>query len=309
MKGYIFQRVVYMVITLLLIASATFFLMKVMPGTPLSNAEKLTAEQEVIILEKYGLNDPVPVQYIKYMANVVTGDLGVSFQFDGRGVTGLILDRIGPSAQLGLQAMIFGSIFGILLGIVSAIRYNTIWDYSATMIAVIGKSIPSFVFAALLQYYIGVKLQWFPVAFWEGWEYSVLPTIALATFVVAIAARFTRTEMLEVMSQDFITTARAKGVSGFAVVFKHGIRNALIPLVTIMGPLAIGLMTGSLVIENIFAIPGLGEQFVRSIQTNDYPVIMGTTLFLSFFLILIILIVDILYGVIDPRIRLAGGKD
>lgn len=309
MKGYIFQRVIYMVITLLLIASATFFLMKIMPGTPLSNAEKLSAEQEAIILEKYGLNDPVPIQYIKYMGNVLTGDLGYSFQFDGREVTTLILDRIGPSAQLGIQAIIFGAIFGILLGIVSAVRYNTVWDYGATLIAVIGKSIPSFVFAALLQYYVGVKLQWFPVAFWEGWEYSVLPTIALAVFVIAISARFTRTEMLEVMNQDFITTARAKGVSGFAVVFKHGIRNALIPLITIMGPLAVGLMTGTLVIEKIFAVPGLGEQFVRSITTNDYPVIMGTTLFFSFFLILIILIVDILYGVIDPRIRLAGGKE
>ncbi|WP_261132567.1 oligopeptide ABC transporter permease [Bacillus sp. Marseille-Q3570] len=309
MKGYIVKRVIYMFITLFLIASATFFLMKIMPGTPLSNAAKLTAEQEAIILEKYGLNDPVPVQYVKYMANVVTGDLGISFQYDGRNVTSLIMSRIGPSAQLGLQSMIFGAIFGILLGIISAIRYNTIWDYGATFVAVIGKSIPSFVFAALLQYYVGVKLQWFPVAFWEGWEYSVLPTIALAVFVVAVAARFTRTEMLEVMNQDFITTARAKGVSGFAVVFKHGIRNAMIPLITILGPLAVGLMTGTLVVEKIFAVPGLGEQFVRSITTNDYPVIMGTTLFFSFFLILVILIVDILYGVIDPRIRLAGGKE
>ncbi len=309
MKGYILKRVLYMFITLFLIASATFFLMKIMPGTPLSNAAKLTAEQEAIILEKYGLNDPVPVQYVKYMANLAVGDLGISFQYDGRNVTSLIMSRIGPSAQLGLQSMIFGSIFGILLGIISAIRYNTIWDYGATFVAVIGKSIPSFVFAALLQYYVGVKLQWFPVAFWEGWEYSVMPTIALAVFVVAVSARFTRTEMLEVMSQDFITTARAKGVSGFAVVFKHGIRNAMIPLITILGPLAVGLMTGTLVVEKIFAVPGLGEQFVRSITTNDYPVIMGTTLFFSFFLILVILIVDILYGVIDPRIRLAGGKD
>ncbi|WLD94910.1 oligopeptide ABC transporter permease [Alkalihalobacillus sp. AL-G] len=309
MKGYIFQRVIYMLVTLVLIASATFFLMKIMPGTPLSNAEKLTAEQEAIILDKYGLDEPIPVQYVTYMANVFTGDLGLSFQFDGREVTGMIMQRIGPSAQLGLQAMIFGSIFGILLGILSAIRYNTIWDYGSTFIAVIGKSIPSFVFAALLQYYVAVKLGWLPVAFWDGFQYTILPTISMGVFVVAIAARFTRTEMLEVMGQEYITTARAKGVSGIGVVFKHGIRNALIPLITIMGPLAIGLMTGSLVIERIFAIPGLGEQFVRSITTNDYPVIMGTTLFYSFFLVLIILVVDILYGVIDPRIRLAGGKD
>ncbi|WP_257349153.1 oligopeptide ABC transporter permease [Pseudalkalibacillus decolorationis] len=309
MKGYITKRVFYMIITLLLIASATFFLIKVMPGNPLSNAAKLTAEQEAIILENYGLDKPVPVQYLLYMGNVLTGDLGLSFQYDGRDVTSLILNRIGPSAQLGIQAILFGSVIGILLGILSAIRYNTIWDYGSTFIAVIGISIPSFVFAALLQYYVGVKLQWLPVAFWEGFEYSILPTLALAVGVIAVCARFMRTEMLEVLGQEYITTARAKGVSGFSVIFKHAVRNSMIPLITILGPLTAALMTGTLVIEKIFAVPGLGEQFVLSITTNDYPVIMGTTLFFSFFLILTILIVDILYGVIDPRIRLSGGKE
>lgn len=308
MTKYLFQRIIYMIITLLLIASFTFFLMKLMPGTPFTAQEKMSEQQLLIVKEKYGLNDPVPVQYAKYMFNLIQGDMGVSFQFDGRGVTELILDRIGPSAYLGLQAMVVGTIVGVLFGIVAALKQNTIYDYGSTVLAVVGKSIPSFVFAGLLQYFVGVKLGWFPVAFWEGFEYTVLPTIALAMFPLAITARFMRTEMIEVLNSDYILLARAKGVTPFTIAFKHALRNALIPIITVLGPLTVSLMTGSLVVERIFSIPGLGEQFVRSIQTNDYPVIMGTTLFFAALFIFIILIVDILYGIIDPRIRLAGGK-
>jgi oligopeptide transport system permease protein len=308
MARYTIQRLIYMVITLFIIATATFFLMKLLPGSPLQNQEKLTPEQQQIILEKYGLNDPVPVQYVNYLKNLVQGDLGISFQYDNRPVTELIGERIGPSAQLGFQALVFGTVIGLLLGIFAAIRHNTVGDYASTVISVLGISIPSFVFAALLQYYVGVKLQWFPVAFWEGFEYTIMPTLALSMGVIANIARFTRTEMLEVLSSDYILTARAKGVSQANVILKHAIRNALIPIVTILGPMAVNLMTGTLVVERIFAIPGLGEQFVRSIELNDYTVIMGTTLFYSALLIFIIFVVDILYGVIDPRIRLAGGK-
>jgi oligopeptide transport system permease protein len=308
MARYTLQRFIYMIITLFIIATATFFLMKLLPGSPLTNQEKLTPEQRQIILEKYGLNDPVPVQYVNYLKNLVQGDLGVSFQYDNRPVTELIGERIGPSAQLGFQALVFGTIVGLLLGIFAAVRHNTAGDYAATVISVLGISIPSFVFAALLQYYIGVKLQLLPVAFWEGFEYTIMPTLALSMGVIANIARFTRTEMLEVLSSDYILTARAKGVSQADVIFKHAIRNALIPIVTILGPMAVNLMTGTLVVEQIFAVPGLGEQFVRSINLNDYTVIMGTTLFYSALLILVIFVVDILYGVIDPRIRLAGGK-
>jgi oligopeptide transport system permease protein len=308
MARYTLQRLVYMLITLFIIATATFFLMKLLPGSPLTNQEKLTPEQQQIILEKYGLNDPVPVQYVNYLKNLVQGDLGVSFQYDNRPVTELIVERIGPSAQLGFQAIVFGTIVGLLLGIFAAIRHNSAGDYFATVLSVLGISIPSFVFAALLQYYVGVKLQWLPVAFWEGFEYTIMPTLALSMGVIANIARFTRTEMLEVLSSDYILTARAKGVSQAGVIFKHAIRNALIPIVTILGPMAVNLMTGTLVVEQIFSVPGLGEQFVRSINLNDYTVIMGTTLFYSALLIFVIFIVDILYGVIDPRIRLAGGK-
>jgi oligopeptide transport system permease protein len=297
-----------MIITLFLIATFTFFLMKIIPGTPFTNAGKLSETQLTIMKDKYGLDEPMPVQYMNYMVNMLKGDLGVSFQFDNVGVTEILLNSIGPSATLGFQAILFGTIFGIILGVISALKQNTWVDYSSTFIAVLGKSIPSFVFAGLLQYYIGVKLGWFPVAFWRGPEYTVLPTIALAMFPIATAARFVRTEMVEVLESDYITLAKAKGASWFDIAFKHALRNALIPVVTVLGPLVVSLMTGSLVIEKIFGIPGLGEQFVKSITVNDYPVIMGTTILFAVLFVVVILIVDILYGIIDPRIRLAGGK-
>jgi len=308
MVKYISQRVFYMLVTLILIATFTFFLMKLIPGTPFTNAGKLSEAQLTIMKDKYGLDEPVPVQYLTYMANLAKGDLGVSFQFNNANVTDILMDRIGPSALLGFQAMVFGTILGIILGVIGALRQNTWVDYSATFIAVIGKSIPSFVFAGLLQYYVGVKLGWFPVAFWRGPEYTVLPTIALSMFPISIAARFMRTEMIEVLGSDYITLAKAKGASAFEVAFKHGLRNALIPVITVLGPLTVSLMTGSLVIEQIFGIPGLGEQFVKSVNVNDYPVIMGTTILFAALFIVVILVVDLLYGLIDPRIRLAGGK-
>lgn len=297
-----------MMITLFIIATITFFLMKLLPGSPLTNQEKLPPETQKLILEQYGLNDPLPVQYFNYMTNLLKGDLGVSYQYDNRPVTKMILERIGPSATLGFQAIVLGTIIGILLGVIAALKRNTIWDYGATTIAVLGISIPSFVFAGFLQYYLAVQYPIFPVAAWEGFEYSILPTISLAVFVIATVARFMRSELLEVLSSDYIMLAKAKGISGRGIMFKHAIRNALIPIITLLGPLAVNIMTGSLVIENIFGIPGLGEQFVRSILTNDFTVIMGITLFYSVLFIVVVFIVDILYGVIDPRIRLTGGK-
>ncbi|MGG1396325.1 oligopeptide ABC transporter permease [Bacillus salipaludis] len=308
MAKYILQRVIYMILTLFIVVSVTFFLMKLVPGTPFSNAGKLTHEQLAIMQEKYHLTDPVPVQYANYLKNMVQGDLGISFQFNNTPVTKLLAIRIGPSATLGLEAMVFGSVFGILLGVIAALKQNTWVDYSATFIAVAGKSIPSFIFAGLLQYYVAVKLEWFPVMFWRGPEYTILPTIALAMFPISIAARFMRTELIDVLGSDYITLAKAKGASYFQISVKHALRNALIPVITVLGPLAVSLMTGSLVIEEIFAIPGLGEQFVKAITVNDYPVIMGTTILFAAAFVVIILVVDILYGIIDPRIRISGGR-
>jgi oligopeptide transport system permease protein len=308
MAKYVFQRIIFMIFTMLIVVSITFFLMKLIPGTPFSNASKLTPDQLNIMKDKYHLNDPVPVQYANYLVSMAKGDLGVSFQFNNTPVSKLLALRIGPSATLGLQAMIIGAILGIILGVLAALKQNTWVDYGSTFIAVIGKSVPSFIFAGLLQYYIAVKLEWLPVMFWRGPEYSILPTIALAMFPISIAARFMRTEMIDVLGSDYITLAKAKGASYFQISVKHALRNALIPVVTVLGPLAVSLMTGSLVIERIFGIPGLGEQFVKSIVVNDYPVIMGTSILFAFLFVLIILVVDILYGIIDPRIRIAGGK-
>lgn len=308
MGRYTLQRFAYMFITLFLITSATFFLMKLLPGSPLKNQEKLSPEQQEIILEKYGLTDPLPVQYANYLKNLAKGDLGVSFQYDNRPVTEMIVDRIGPSAQLGLQAIILGTFIGILLGIIAALRNNTWVDYGATFVSVLGMSIPSFVFAALLQYYVAVQLGWLPVAFWKSFEYTILPTIALSVGIIATIARFSRAELIEVLQAEYILTAKAKGLSQGVIIIKHALRNSLIPVITILGPMVAGLMTGTLVIEKVFAVPGLGEQFVNSIILKDYTVIMGTTIFYSAVFVFVIFIVDILYGVVDPRIRLAGGK-
>ena len=308
---YIGKRIIYMLVTLFLIASITFFLMKALPGTPYSNQDKLSAEQILIMNEKYGLNKPILVQYGVYIFGLLRGDMGVSFQFNNTPVTELLSSRIGPSMQLGLQAVIIGTILGIVLGVIAAMRQGTWVDTVATLTAIIGRSIPNFVFAVLLQLIFGVWLKVLPIALWnDGIRSSILPTIALCISPLADSARFMRTEMVDVLGSDYIELARAKGLSRWEVAFKHGIRNALIPLVTIIGPMTVGLMTGSMVVENIYAIPGIGEQFVKSILTNDYPTIMGVTMMYSTMLVVVILLVDILYGIIDPRIRVTseGGK-
>lgn len=304
---YLLRRIFYMFLTLLLIATITFFLMNLLPGTPYTNEDKLTEEQIYIMNERYGLNDPVVIRFGRYIFNMFTGDLGVSFQFNNTPVTDLIANRIGPSLQLGFQAILVGTIIGILLGVVAAMYRSTWIDSTATFFAIIGRSIPNFVFAVILQQIFAVNLGWFPIALWEdGFMSSVLPSIALAISPLADTSRFIRTEMVDVLNSDYIELARAKGLSKPAVAFKHGLRNALIPLLTILGPLIVALMTGSMVVENIFAIPGIGEQFVNSILTNDYPTIMGITMFYSFLLVVALLIVDILYGIVDPRIRITN---
>ncbi|HHQ1131327.1 TPA: ABC transporter permease, partial [Listeria monocytogenes] len=278
------------------------------PGTPYRNQEKLSDEQIHMMNEKYGLNDSIPVQYLNYMTGLVKGDLGVSFQLDNRPVSEILSALIGPSVQLALEAMAFGVIFGILLGVIAAMYQNRWPDYTSTFIAILGKSVPSFVFATVLQYWLGAKLQIFPVAGWGTFADTILPAFALAMFPLATAARFMRTELIDVFASDYVLLAKAKGNSRTEVAVKHAIRNALIPLITVLGPLSVALMTGSLVIENIYSIPGIGSQFVSSIQTNDYPVIMGTTILFAVMLVFVILVVDILYGLIDPRIRVSGGR-
>ncbi|MCD8828640.1 ABC transporter permease [Staphylococcus gallinarum] len=307
MLKYVLKRLGYMVLSLIVIMTITFFLMKLMPGSPFNDA-KLNDEQKHILNEKYGLNDPVPVQYINYMKNVITGDFGNSFQYNNQPVWDLISPRLIPSLEMGLTAMVIGIVLGLILGVAAATKQNTWVDYTATFISVIAVSVPSFVLAVLLQYVFSVRLQWFPVAGWEGISTAVLPSLSLSAVIIATVARYIRAEMIEVLSSDYILLARAKGNSTMRVLFGHALRNALIPVITIIVPMLASILTGTLTIENIFGVPGLGDQFVRSIQTNDFSVIMATTLLFSTFFIVSIFIVDILYGIIDPRIRLQGGK-
>jgi oligopeptide transport system permease protein len=308
MTRYVAKRLAYMLVTLFVIASITFFISKLLPGTPFAD-DKLTPQIRAQLFAKYGLDEPLPVQYAKYMLNVAQGDLGNSFYFESRPVTQMILQGLPVSMFIGVQAVIFGLVVGLVLGIVAALRHNTFWDIAAVVLAVVGVSVPTFVLGPVMQYWLGVKLGLFPIAFFESWMHSVLPSLALSVFVVSTVARFIRSEMLEVMGQDYVTLAKAKGLSGLAVIIRHVLRNSLIPLVTVVAPLTVYIITGSLVVEQIFAVPGIGEQFVTSVFVSDYSMILGTTLFFSVLFILALLIQDILYGIIDPRIRVSGAKE
>ena len=308
MGKYIAKRIVYIILTMWLIATATFFLMKMLPGTPFNEERfiRLTPAQQAAVIAQYGLDKPVAGQYLQYMSNLLRGNLGVSFTYNGRKVSELILRRIPPSALVGAQAILVGLGIGLTMGVIAAWRHNGVMDNATMVLAVLGVSVPNFVVAALLQYFIGLKLRILPIAFWESWACSIMPSIALCFSPLSSAARFIRSEMLDVLSQDYINTARSKGMSQMQLMMKHTIRNSIIPVVTIFGPLVVGLMTGSLAVESIFSIPGIGSLFTDSVRNNDYAVIMGLTLFFSLFYITVIFIIDVTYGFIDPRIRLSG---
>lgn len=312
MFRYVLKRIVYMFITLFIVISVTFFLVRLLPGSPF-NEQKLNPQQIARLEATYGLDDPVPVQYVRYLTGVFKGDLGISFKQSNKKVEDIIASRIGPSAMLGAQSLVLGTFVGLVLGIIAALKRNTIWDYTCTVLSVIGVSVPSFVFAATLQLYIARKfnlpITWgVPLGSDFRYVWTVLPTIALSFFTISNVARFTRTELVEVLNSEYIITAKAKGLKKSTVILKHALRNALIPVITILGPLAAGLLTGSLVVEKVFAVPGIGDLLVNAISINDLFIISGVAILYSAFYIAVILIVDILYGVIDPRIRLAGGK-
>ncbi|HDJ7463592.1 TPA: ABC transporter permease [Staphylococcus aureus] len=308
MIKYFLKRIFYMAISLVIITTITFFLMKLMPGSPFNDA-KLSPDQKYILNEKYGLNDPIPIQYLNYMKNVFTGDFGYSFQYHNQPVWDIIKPRLIPSLEMGITAMIIGVLIGLILGVASVAKQNTWIDYCATLISVLAVSVPSFVLAVLLQFVFAVKLRWFPVAGWEGISTVILPSFALSAIVIATVTRYIRAELLEVLKSDYILLARAKGVPNKRVLYTHALRNALIPLVTVLVPMMASILTGTLTIENTFGVPGLGDQFVRSIATNDFPVIMATTILFSSFFIVSIFLVDMLYIIIDPRIRIQGGRN
>ncbi len=307
MKKYVLKRLAISVGTLLVILFVLFMMLQFMPGSPF-NDEKLTADQIALLNAKYGLDKPVFVQFFNYVKNMLTGDFGVSYTISkNTPISTLLHTRLPISLRIGGQAVLLGTIIGLVLGIIAALKHNTIWDTLTTIISVIGVSLPSYVFALALSYSLGFKLQWFPLLYSQekAVSSSVLPTIALCMFTVATIARFTRTEMLEVLDSDYMLLAESKGISGVSLIVRHALRNALIPIITVLAPLIVGLMTGSLVIEKIFSIPGIGSLLVTAIQSNDYNVIVALAFIYSAMYIGIMLVVDILYGVIDPRIRLA----
>lgn len=308
MLKYISKRLLYMFLSLFLIVSATFFLMRAAPGGPFSAEKKLPPEIQANLNEFYGFDQPLYVQYFDYLKSVATLDFGPSFKYKGQTVNDLISNGFPVSFMLGMEAILLALALGVLLGVISALKHNKWQDYTAMIIAVLGISVPSFIMATALQYFLAMKLGIFPVARWESWAHTFLPALALASTPMAFIARLTRSSMLEVLSNDYIRTAKAKGLSKSVITVKHAMRNAMLPIVSYIGPLTAGILTGSFVIEKIFGIPGLGLHFVTSITNRDYTVIMGVTVFYSILLLASVLIVDILYGLIDPRIKLSGGK-
>ncbi|WP_314794342.1 ABC transporter permease [Eggerthia catenaformis] len=310
MLKYIGKRLLISAITLFVILFVLFLMTRLMPGSPF-NSEKLSRDQIAILNAKYGLDKPVIIQFFAYLSNMIKGDFGVSYQlYPDQSVAELVMDRAKISFIYGIAATLFGTIVGMALGIFAALKRNTIWDTIATVISVLGVSIPSFVFALLMVILFGVNLQWAPVAYNEAQPItsSVLPVLALSMSVIANVARFTRTEMISVLGSEYITLAMAKGLDQKTLILRHALRNALIPVITILGPILVNLMTGTMVVEQICGVPGLGTILINSIHANDYNIIMACSFLYAAMYILIVLAIDVSYGFIDPRIRLGKGE-
>lgn len=301
---YILRRLLIALATLWIIVTITFLLMVSVPGSPFNDERASNENVQANLEAHYNLDEPYHIQYLLYLKNIATLELGPSIKQPNQTVNDLLGRGFPISFELGIVTIIVAVISGIILGILAALRHNGFIDYMAMGIAVLGISIPNFILATLLIQELAVNRQIFPVATWSSPKHMVLPVLALATGPMAIIARLTRATMLEVLTQDYIKMARAKGLSPWKIVFKHALRNALMPVVTIMGTLLAAILTGTFVIEKIFAIPGMGKYFVESINQRDYPVIMGTTVFYSAFLIFMLFLVDIVYGILDPRIKL-----
>lgn len=314
MAKYIIKRLFYAFLTILVLLALTFVMMHMLPGDPFSTGKAMDEGTKQALRAYYGLDKPLLEQFIIYVRNAMVGDLGQSIKYS-RPVMQIIMESFPVSFQLGMLSLIFAVIAGVALGAVAAIRRGRAADTVAMTLSVIGVSIPSFIVAALLQYFCALKLnqltgtQIFAVTGWGNFNQMILPALALSFSSLAIVSRLMRTSMLDVLSSDYIKTAKAKGLSEKAILWKHAIRNAIMPVVTVLGPIAAAVLTGGFVVENVFSIPGMGKFFVLAIKENDYTLIAGTTLFYGAFLILAVLVVDILYGIIDPRIKLASEKE
>lgn len=305
---YLLKRLGFIIVSLFFIVTVTFILMKVAPGGPFQGAKEIPPAIMDQLQEQYGLDDPLYQQYFDYLINVAQWDFGPSFKYVGQSVNDIIARGLPYSLVLGIEAILIALSIGVLLGVIAALKHNKFGDYSAMVIAVLGISVPSFIMASVLQYVFAMKLGVLPVARFESFAHTILPAVALATMPLAFIARLMRSSMLEVLNSDYIKTAKSKGLSDRVVTYKHALRNAIMPVISYMGPLIASIVTGSFVIEKIFAIPGLGNEFVVSITNRDYAVIMGTTVFYSVLLLVSILLVDLLYGLVDPRIKVTGGN-
>lgn len=306
MLKYILKRILAGVVSLFVLITVTFFMMHAMPGSPFSPAEEKNVPAAVLerMEEKYGLKDPVYVQYGRYLRDLSRGDMGISFKHLDRTVNEIVSRGFPVTAKLGLVAIVFSLCLGIPLGIISAVRKDRVVDWISRIVATIGISVPSFVMAALLILVFSVKLKWFPLIGLDSWKHYVLPALALCLNSVAYITRLMRSNMLEAMQQDYVRTARAKGVPEWKVIGKHALRNSIIPVVAYFGPMATVLLTGSFIVEKMFSIPGIGMSLVSSISDRDYAVIMGLTIFFGFVLLVCNLVGDIVQAWVDPRTKI-----
>jgi oligopeptide transport system permease protein len=305
MAAFLVRRILTIIATLFVLATITFFLLRVVPGGPFDSDKALPPDIKANVEAKFGLDKPLFVQYTDYLKNMLVLDFGPSFKYIGRSVSEIIADTLPTSMELGVYSLLLAIVIGVPLGILSAYKQNTWVDFSSMFLAVAGISLPSYFVGAILIYVFSLQLNLFPPALWEEWGHKVLPTITLGTRPAALIARLTRAALLESIRSDYVRTARAKGVSEAMVVLKHALRNSLIPVITLLGPLAAYVLTGTFVIEYIFAIPGMGKYFIDAVTNRDYPLIMGVTMIFGTALVTANLLVDIAYALIDPRIRMS----
>jgi oligopeptide transport system permease protein len=307
MLRYILNRLLAGALTVVVLITIAFFLMHLMPGGPFSPDEQKNVPPEVLerVAEKYGLNRPLGEQYVEYWKNLLRGDLGISYKKLDTSVNDTIAYGFPVSMRVGLVAVVLSLVVGIPLGVLAAIRRGRLMDFSAMAFATIGISIPVFVISILLMYLFAGVLKWLPSHGLTSWRHYILPVSCLAFNPIAYIARQTRSSMLEALEQDYIRTARAKGLRNSTVILKHALKNAVMPVVTYLGPLVAGLLTGSFVVEKLFSVPGIGRYFVQSIADRDYTMILGITIFFGIFVIVCNLIVDIFYALIDPRVKIA----
>lgn len=313
MGKYFLKRILYAVIALFVVSTIAFFAVRMIPGNPIeAMTEKLPDEIRQQVFEQYGFDKPILEQYKLFFKELFTeGDLGESLKYRGRKVTDTIASYAPVSGLLGAEAIAIGVISGIILGIVAALNRGKWLDYLVMFIAVVGIAVPNFVLASCFQYFLTIRFHLFPTTGWEGFSYTVLPALALSFNSTAKYARYMRANCLDVLNQDYIITAKSKGMSKFRLIRKHVLKNSILPIITLLGPQIALMFGGAFVIERIFAIPGLGSYFVSSVTDRDYTMVMGQTIFIAALYILSVLIVDILYGFIDPRIRISqrGGRD